>query len=62
MAAYLDACLVHVPLAGDGALAPVEALQKLGREVNDPAVHGRMVDVQAAFGHHLVQIAQARSK
>ncbi|ESZ27409.1 hypothetical protein X732_32590 [Mesorhizobium sp. L2C066B000] len=49
-----------MPLAGDGPLAFVETLQKLGREVDDPTMHGGVVDVQASLGHHLFQITQAQ--
>jgi len=41
LAAHFDATFVKVPLVRDGALALVETLQQLGREVNDPAVNGR---------------------
>jgi acyl-CoA reductase-like NAD-dependent aldehyde dehydrogenase len=59
LAAHLDVSFVDVPLASDGTLALVETLQQLRREVNDPAVHGRMIDAQAPFGHHLFEITQA---
>lgn len=48
-----------MPLAGDGPLALVEALQQLRREADDPAMHGGVIDAQAAFSHHFFQIAQA---
>jgi hypothetical protein len=44
LAADLDVSLVDVPLADDGALPKVKALQQLGRLVNDPSVNGRVVD------------------
>mgnify|MGYP003674578617 CR=1 FL=1 len=59
LAAHLDIRLVDVPLASDGTLALVETLQQQGREVNDPAVHSRMIDAHAAFGHHLFEITKA---
>ena len=34
----LDIGLVDMPLAGDGALTLMEALQQLGREMDDPAM------------------------
>ena len=59
LAAHLDVSFVDVPLASDDTLALVETLQELRRKVNDPAVHGRMIDAQAAFGHHLFEITKA---
>jgi hypothetical protein len=55
-AANPDVGLIHVPLAGHGALAPVEAIEQLRREVHDPTMHGGVIDAQAAFGHHLVSL------
>lgn len=48
-----------MPLAGDGPLAPVEALQQLRREADNPAMHRGVIDAQAAFGHRLLKITQA---
>jgi hypothetical protein len=39
LTADLDIGLVQVPLAGDASPAPVEALQRLRREADDPAMH-----------------------
>jgi ABC-type proline/glycine betaine transport system permease subunit len=58
--AHPDVGLVDMPPAGDGALAPVDALQEQGREADDPAVDCRMIDADGALGHHLLQIAQAQ--
>ena len=49
------------PPSGDGALAPIEALQEQRREMNDPAVDRRMIDADAALGHHFLKITQAHS-
>jgi len=49
-----------MPFAGDGTLAAVEALQQSRREMNDPAMDRRMIDADAAFGHHFFQIPQAQ--
>ena len=48
---------VHVPIAADCPLAPTEALQQHGREVNDPAMNRRVVAADATPGHHLFQVA-----
>lgn len=60
MAADLDVRLVHMPLAADHTLAPVEALQQLGEKW---ATQRCTVEWSTfnAFGHHLFQIAQAQS-
>jgi hypothetical protein len=34
-----------MPPSADGTLAPIEAFQQQGREVNDPAVDRRMIDL-----------------
>ena len=39
LTADLDIGLVQVSLAGDASLVPVEALQQLRRETDDPAMH-----------------------
>jgi hypothetical protein len=39
LATNLDIGLVGMPFAGDGTLAPMEALQQQGREMHDPAVN-----------------------
>jgi len=36
--ADLDGGFIDMPFSGDGALAPIEALQEQRREMNDPAV------------------------
>ena len=60
-AANLDIGLVGVPLASDGALAPIEPIRQQGRKVDDPAMDRRMIDADAAFGHHFLQVAQAQA-
>jgi len=59
-AANLDAGLVHVPPARDGALTWVEAFRQHWREAFDPAIDGGMIDYDASFSHHLLQITQAQ--
>ena len=44
-AANLDIGFVDMPPSADGTLAPIEAFQQQGREVNDPAVDRRMIDL-----------------
>lgn len=52
---------VHVPPAGDGPFAPVEAVQQLQREADDPAMPDGVIDAWATLSHHLFQIARAES-
>ena len=59
--ADLDVGFIDMPFSGDGALAPIETLQKQRREMNDPAVDCRMIDADAALGHHFPEITQAQS-
>jgi hypothetical protein len=60
-AANLDIGLVGMPSIADGALAPIEKLDQQRSKVHDPAVDRRMIDADAAFGHHFLQIAQAQA-
>ena len=40
LASNLDLGFVHMPLAGDATLAPIEALQQQRRITNGPAMDG----------------------
>lgn len=51
--------LVDVLLASDGSLAPIEPLQQFGRIVHCPPMNGRVIDGDASFCHHLLQISEA---
>jgi len=53
--------LVHMPLTGYGALAPVEALQEHWRKAPYPAIERRMVDADSPLGHHFLKITQAQA-
>lgn len=39
----------------------IEALEQDRQEMPYPSVHGRMIDGDAALGHHLFEIAQAQT-
>lgn len=58
-AADLDIGFIRMPFRRHFAPAQIEAFRKLRREMNDPAVNCRMVDADAAFGQHFLQIPQA---
>ena len=59
--ADLDVGFIDMPFSGDGALAPIEALQEQRREMNDPAVDRRMIDADTALGYRFLEITQAQS-
>ena len=46
--------LVDTPALADRALAPAERLFKHRQKLDGPSVHGRMIDRDPAFGHHLL--------
>jgi hypothetical protein len=52
--------LVNVPFSGHGSLAAIEPIEQLGRVPDNPSVNGRMVDRDAALGHHLFKVSQAQ--
>jgi hypothetical protein len=60
MATDLDIGLIDVPLASDGSLAWIEALQQFGWVTDNSSMDGRMVDGDAPLGHHLLQVPQAQ--
>jgi hypothetical protein len=57
--ADLDVSFVDVPFASDGSLACIETLQQFGRVPDNSPVDSRMVNGDAALGHHLLQVPQA---
>jgi hypothetical protein len=56
-----DIGFVDMPPAGDRALALVEALQEQGCVMYSLAMDGRVIDSDAALGHHLFEISQAQA-
>ena len=50
---------VDMSFAGHATLAPVKTFEQQRRELHDPAMDCGMVDVNAALGHHLLQISKA---
>lgn len=58
--ASVDVSLIDIPLPSDRAFPLIEPLQQQWRETNDPTVDRGMIDVNAAFCHHLFQITQAQ--
>jgi hypothetical protein len=57
----LAVSFIHVPFAGDRALAPVELLQQERDVVNRPAVDSGIIHVDPSFGHHLFEVSQAQA-
>ena len=60
LASDFDVSLVHVPFPADASFAKIEALEQFRRVADDPSVNGRMIDRNAALGHHLLQVPQAQ--
>ena len=58
--ADLDVCLINMPFAGDWALAPIELFQQERGIVNRPAMNDRVINRDAALGHHLLEIRRLR--
>lgn len=56
----LDISLVQIPFSSDFAFLPIEARKQHGVEVQNPAMHRRMIHGNAALGHHFLQIAKAQ--
>jgi hypothetical protein len=50
-----------MPFAGNRALAPIELLEHERSIVDGPAMDGGMIDLDASFGHHLLEISQAQA-
>jgi hypothetical protein len=57
---HFDVRLVHVPPPGDSSLALIEPLKQFGRVSHNPSVNGRVIDRDAALGHHLFQVPEAQ--
>src|SRR4051812_2399842 len=55
-----DVRFIHVPLAGDRPLTPVELLQQKRSIVDGPAMDSGMIDRDAALGRYFLEISQAR--
>lgn len=51
---------IEVPFACDLTLLSIETFKQFRTEATDPAMHGRMVQINTAFRHHFFQIAQAQ--
>jgi hypothetical protein len=55
-----DVGLVHPPALTNHLLAQAERFLQYRQQLDGPAVHGRMIDRNAALGHHLFKMAQAQ--
>lgn len=52
--------LIQVPFTRDLSLPPVEELKQFGTEMQNPAIHSRVIDSNTALSHHFLQITQAQ--
>jgi len=59
LASDLDVGFIHVPFPADASFVTIEALEQLRRVADNPSVNSRMIDGDAALGHHLFQIPEA---
>ena len=50
-----------MPFAADSSHLPIELLQQEWRKVNGPAMNGCMINGDATFCHHLLEIVQAQA-
>jgi len=56
----LDVTFIKVPFAGDLTLLPIETFKQFRTDTNAPAMPSGMVQIAAAFRHHLLEIAHAQ--
>jgi hypothetical protein len=56
----LDVGFVHPPALANRSLVPSKSLFEQRHELDDPAVHARMIHLDAPFGHHFFEVAQAQ--
>jgi hypothetical protein len=59
--AHLDVGLIDMPFARQSALAKIEPPQEFRRITDHPAMDRRMINADAALGHHFFEIPQAQS-
>ena len=60
LAADFDVCLVHAPTRADRSFPLTEGCFQDWHQLKDPAVDRGMVDLHAAFLHHLFDIPQTQ--
>ncbi len=56
----LDAGFVHTPAPAHRTLVPAKRLLEQGHDLDDPAVHAGVIDLDAPFGHHFLKVEQTQ--
>ena len=55
-ASDFDVSLIQMLFSADASFAPIEVLEQFRRVIDNPSVNSRMIDGDAALGHHLLQV------
>jgi hypothetical protein len=58
-ATHLDLGFIHPPALTDRTFVLANGLLEQRYELDDPAMHARMINLKAALSHHLFEIAEA---
>jgi hypothetical protein len=59
LASNSDRSFIDMPSSADSSLTPIEPLDQERSVVDGPTIDGGVVDSDASFGHHLLEIPQA---
>ncbi|CAE6944324.1 hypothetical protein R69927_07843 [Paraburkholderia domus] len=59
LAAHLDVGFIHPPALTHRTFALAKGFLEQRYELDDPAMHARMINLKAALSHHLLEIAKA---
>jgi hypothetical protein len=59
-AAYLDVGFIHPPALADGAFVLAKGFLESRYQLDHPAMHARMTDLEIPFGHHLFEITEVQ--
>jgi hypothetical protein len=60
LASDLNVGLVDTPALADGELVAAKRFLQYRQQLDGPAVHGRMIDRNAALSHHFFEVSQAQ--
>jgi len=54
LAAHLDVGFIHPPALANLTFVPAKGFLEQRYELDAPAMHARMVELEAPFGHHIL--------
>jgi hypothetical protein len=60
LASQFDVSLIHVPVLADVSFTKADALEQFRQVADSPLGSGRMIDGDAALGHHLLKVPRPR--